>query len=766
MLTVWAESTEHKNEFEFVNSSVNRTLCLIASIWGALWMVSLLFTLLPAQQIVRYPLVAFALVASELFAMFALLRWNEKVAAKVSYFAVFCALINTLNVDQAAGTQSQLLTTTWLNSAVIVVAFLTPTFKVAVRQLVGILIFSLVLLILNPTNLSSIDAIKHFIILPAIYAFAVGMATAQAARSIRNASEEASFRAKEFSRAVIADARESAVIQQSKFVASLLHDTVINTLGTIGRGIPDDMLDAIKLRCKANLIEIQNSYLNEPVLDQKSISQLPEEIKETGILLGLSLQVKTKFPDSSNISGQIYTAALQAVRELLTNVSKHSGVTRAEVSIEIQGQYLVVSVSDLGKGWDGKENQNWSGLTRSVLQPCHENGGVVEIVANGNAGTMVTTSWPIELKPSYPEVENDSQHLVTENKFDIALKTSGWLLMLGFVEALLFLTKQNFIINLLALFLIGICIFSVQKHARSSASIKLAFGIWLAIVFVILLPMLGNDTCRVDSAQSWGVDAAAALIILVGVLKPIGITPWLSGLMVLIGMLIPIMFAKDSSGCIDSVFAVLPIEIGTIIAVHAFSRYLNKYWVDSTEKNRLTLALKQKAIKRKVSSVARTQSLETVIQAVEPFMQGVCDGILNPRSIEVQYQARQLEMTLRSLLLLDEKLNEVGKAVAEFVLEGFKDGHTVRVISGEYVPEPGASTMTEIREVLTQVRNSFAENDDIRVGIFYRNGNGVITVVVNKVFDFSRFTDSSHAKIEVISQQGIDETLLELSWLV
>ena len=92
------------------------------------------------------------------------------------------------------------------------------------------------------------------------------------------------------------------------------------------------------------------------------------------------------------------------MRELLFNVVKHAAVRRASVSLHREGDRIVVTVADLGKGFvpsvdhDAPRTARGLGLFL-VRERMVDLGGTMEVVSRPGKGTTITLSAPLGTPP-------------------------------------------------------------------------------------------------------------------------------------------------------------------------------------------------------------------------------------------------------------------------------------------------------------------------------------------------------------------------------
>ena len=81
--------------------------------------------------------------------------------------------------------------------------------------------------------------------------------------------------------------------------------------------------------------------------------------------------------------------ALLIFKEAVNNVARHSECTHAEVRLSSQGGWLVLNVSDNGKGFDATRSFDGNGLA-SMRQRAARLGGKLEVVSRKGEGTTLT----------------------------------------------------------------------------------------------------------------------------------------------------------------------------------------------------------------------------------------------------------------------------------------------------------------------------------------------------------------------------------------
>jgi signal transduction histidine kinase len=109
----------------------------------------------------------------------------------------------------------------------------------------------------------------------------------------------------------------------------------------------------------------------------------------SGLAERASVPVEIHSSLAERLPPAVETAAYYVVAETLTNVSRHSGATRAEVDVRVDGRDLVLSVADDGHG--GAERRPGSGLEGLAQRVEALDGSLA--VASPPGGPTTVTAW-------------------------------------------------------------------------------------------------------------------------------------------------------------------------------------------------------------------------------------------------------------------------------------------------------------------------------------------------------------------------------------
>jgi signal transduction histidine kinase len=121
---------------------------------------------------------------------------------------------------------------------------------------------------------------------------------------------------------------------------------------------------------------------------------------------GLDVALDCRF-DERRLRLDTRVLVFKLVRELLRNVVKHAGVTSAQVSVEEDGDWLRITVSDEGRGFEWQremfgERSGRFGLW-SVADRIRDVGGALEVFASTGRGARFVLKLPLTLAPGLPD---------------------------------------------------------------------------------------------------------------------------------------------------------------------------------------------------------------------------------------------------------------------------------------------------------------------------------------------------------------------------
>jgi signal transduction histidine kinase len=144
-------------------------------------------------------------------------------------------------------------------------------------------------------------------------------------------------------------------------------------------------IEARRLRQALALSSLDSeSDLEPPTGLDRGLSALAAEFSELGLDCAITLSV------SGGLDGSRVEALLDATREALRNVLKHSGVNRVVVSCVESDGGVKVTIRDQGKGFSPDQVARGFGLTQSVHGRLDDVDGRADVWSEPGRGTRIT----------------------------------------------------------------------------------------------------------------------------------------------------------------------------------------------------------------------------------------------------------------------------------------------------------------------------------------------------------------------------------------
>ena len=233
-----------------------------------------------------------------------------------------------------------------------------------------------------------------------------------AGRAVRQNREHARLveeRAEALERAREADARAAAADERSR-IARELHDVVGHSLAVIvvqagaerlalgtSRSNPAEALGAIENTSREALAEMRSLVgmlrngrepAREPTL--ADVESLAEQVRAAGVPVSIRME-----GDPLTLPPAVAGPAYRIVQEALTNVLKHAGPARAEVTLRRGDNELEVVVSDDGRGARSQGSDGGHGL-EGMRERARLLGGDLAAEDAASGGFTVRATLPLE----------------------------------------------------------------------------------------------------------------------------------------------------------------------------------------------------------------------------------------------------------------------------------------------------------------------------------------------------------------------------------
>jgi signal transduction histidine kinase len=209
---------------------------------------------------------------------------------------------------------------------------------------------------------------------------------------------------------------KAAAVQERRRITYELHDGILQSLATIilrlescrsrllesQKDLRRDIED-IENFTRNSMTEIRNFLAGketQPLTPGTLMEKLRDELKFLQQSLGLEVILESK-PDDPSLPDYVEREVYYALREALTNVTKHSHASRLAIQITQGPDLLEASLKDNGVGFDQDNQKNRSGLGLSGMKDrIKKVGGRLSIKSSPGLGTTVMFAIPLETRKS------------------------------------------------------------------------------------------------------------------------------------------------------------------------------------------------------------------------------------------------------------------------------------------------------------------------------------------------------------------------------
>jgi signal transduction histidine kinase len=198
--------------------------------------------------------------------------------------------------------------------------------------------------------------------------------------------------------------REIALARARDEVGRTLHDGVLQTLAIVQRRSDDGELVALardqELDLRRFLFGTEPERRSRRGTDPESV--LRGVAADAERRHGIVVQV-VGTGDAPAIDSDVAAALTGAVGECLANAARHGDARRATVFVDREGDGVLCSVKDDGRGFDPSHTVEGVGLERSVRGRVDEVHGTVAIESSPGRGAEITLVVPRRLRKQRPD---------------------------------------------------------------------------------------------------------------------------------------------------------------------------------------------------------------------------------------------------------------------------------------------------------------------------------------------------------------------------
>lgn len=193
-------------------------------------------------------------------------------------------------------------------------------------------------------------------------------------------------------------------------VARELHDGIVQQLvacGMFTQNLLDELDNPDALKEKINKLY---KLLRQTTLHTRELSHnlqsaefsimtlsdlLKQLVRQMSAASKIKFTLKDHLPESADITSKVKVNVYRILQELCTNILKHSGAQTAEVTSEIAGEYLSISVKNDGDFFDPNENGEQGAGLINVNSRIFKLGGHITFNKHYESGMFVHLEIPV-----------------------------------------------------------------------------------------------------------------------------------------------------------------------------------------------------------------------------------------------------------------------------------------------------------------------------------------------------------------------------------
>jgi signal transduction histidine kinase len=186
----------------------------------------------------------------------------------------------------------------------------------------------------------------------------------------------------------VSAATQAWLARRDDQVRRFLHDSGLNTLEAVSRGVCENLVDELRSRCAADV----QRWLTFATPAPPDVAAAFEPALAEARLRGVTVAVSYDSPSAA--PPPVLAAMGDACAEALRNSAKHAHCSEARVVVHSSTASVLVEVRDDGDGFDTGTRAAGLGLDLSIRKRLSEVGGSASITSRPGGGTTVQMAWP------------------------------------------------------------------------------------------------------------------------------------------------------------------------------------------------------------------------------------------------------------------------------------------------------------------------------------------------------------------------------------
>lgn len=516
-----------------------------------------------------------------------------------------------------------------------------------------------------------------------------------------------------------ADQRAEALVDRDLVAArraaswehwTLLHDTAASTLVMVGDGVPASATARIRRQARRDLMAIDRLAARdtgEPTEFPELVETIRRCVAESPLPVDLSVTGQPGAP------ADVVAAVGRAVRELLTNVERHSGAERVQLTVRGDHDGVVVVVRDAGVGFEpaGPADPIGRGLRESVVGRLDRVGVRTDIASGLGSGTSVTLTWrpAAPADPSDPADQREAEagggnrsRVPYLRNFGVGLSAVSAVVVLQFAAVAVLSDAASATASLLAgsvlLVATGGALWRMARGRTWTRGVTCA---WLAAVLATsTLYTLALPAGGIARPANWVLGATPYVVVVLLTGRRLR---W-SVLAVALPVLLDAVLLATGGGLtqLPDVVAFGQQAIGLTIfplAAAAFYPRLAEVARSTAAQDAARVAVQSRERQVAALDADRAERAATVSATVAPLIRALADGSADPRDATVRRAARIESARLRRMFA---ETDEVDDPVVHEVRASIEAGERTGVVASLDVHGVAPALPVDVRRRLLE----------------------------------------------------------------
>jgi signal transduction histidine kinase len=208
--------------------------------------------------------------------------------------------------------------------------------------------------------------------------------------------------------------RDLAVLEERERISKELHDGVIQSIYSVGMSLQgtqsllerdpelarkrvDDVireLDSVVRDVRSYIFELRPSLVE----DRGIADAIRDLVRDLEVNTLAEAEVRLEREACESLTERQQSHVIQIVREVLSNVARHSQASYVGVSCALENASVLLQIADDGVGFDRQTAPRGQGL-RNIDERLRQLGGSIEIRPREPRGTIHALRIPVEAPP-------------------------------------------------------------------------------------------------------------------------------------------------------------------------------------------------------------------------------------------------------------------------------------------------------------------------------------------------------------------------------